>query len=832
MESKQKSIFMLRHRSILLYSGITIFLLLVTILLSSLEIATWLEDQLIDLRFLIRGERKPNKNVILVVIDEATKKSLGQAPYSHEYFAIVAHGLQVLGAKVVGFDYRFKNYQHPFADSPLTNVPKDYSNLVYGCYFNSIDQERDENFPGYLNQKIRKFALPIQCNNFYHATDVNLPENDLLENTRYLGHLNVVLDISETQAQKVPLFLAYEGNAYPAFCIEIIRRFFNISREQVKYFSDKIALEIPQFLPLELPISKKGEIYINHLGDEHVFPDQYSFIKILQESKEIIKTGFHSNESSIFKDKIVLLGSVLDDNHFITPFSDKVPEVLLHASLVSNMLNRNFVKSASELFNLIISLIIGSLIIYMLIKWNTQSFLFGNLGILLLYNGIAIFLFMHDGYILKMILPNIFMLLSILSLTFLKKRKSTEILAHRKETLSKQSLQLKKIERALTKPDLSKPYYKIIVPLIKLRDECILTHTLESEKDRTRGLVAFETGPQTKHPHLFSLNKLNKLSHDIEQLWKIYNLFTRENKRIPTKPIDLLKKIGLRINAEFGLSATFDNIFKFATPGTYLNFVINDLTIPWHWAYYSHQDKFLCDQFPASLSFAIEKATFGSHKTEEIPSELSDNKGAVLLYGNWKGHPIKELHCVDSEINIIKKRIERAKNTDVNSSQDVDKFLSILDSYHQNNTNLRIIHYSGHIEGDRIDVSETQYLRAGTLKLSRNFYFHSHPIVFLNGCNSGNLGYLWDKYDDLATEFLACGAAACIITHFDIVETTASKFSIQFYKNFISHKMTVGEALRQTRIDLSKTIPGKPYDPDYDITRYFYNLYGDPTVSF
>jgi CHAT domain-containing protein len=89
-----------------------------------------------------------------------------------------------------------------------------------------------------------------------------------------------------------------------------------------------------------------------------------------------------------------------------------------------------------------------------------------------------------------------------------------------------------------------------------------------------------------------------------------------------------------------------------------------------------------------------------------------------------------------------------------------------------------------------------------------------------------------DKYDDLASEFLASGAAACIVTNQDIIETTARRFSEIFYKNFIQKALSVGEALRQTRIELTNLRIKNKYDPACDITRYFYNLYGDPTVKF
>ena len=118
------------------------------------------------------------------------------------------------------------------------------------------------------------------------------------------------------------------------------------------------------------------------------------------------------------------------------------------------------------------------------------------------------------------------------------------------------------------------------------------------------------------------------------------------------------------------------------------------------------------------------------------------------------------------------------------------------------------------------------------MKEIKDLYFHSHPLVFLNACNSGQIVSPWYRYQNLVTEFLACGAAACIATTGDVAESSANQFSRIFYKYFIEYKLSAGEALQETRKEQSRPDKNRKYDPDYDITRYFYVLYGDPTVKY
>jgi hypothetical protein len=70
------------------------------------------------------------------------------------------------------------------------------------------------------------------------------------------------------------------------------------------------------------------------------------------------------------------------------------------------------------------------------------------------------------------------------------------------------------------------------------------------------------------------------------------------------------------------------------------------------------------------------------------------------------------------------------------------------------------------------------------------------------------------------------------VTNFDVYEKTAGRFSQIFYEHFVTRNLTAGEALQSTINELGQPDKKHDYDPDYDITRYFYTLYGDPTVKF
>ena len=136
------------------------------------------------------------------------------------------------------------------------------------------------------------------------------------------------------------------------------------------------------------------------------------------------------------------------------------------------------------------------------------------------------------------------------------------------------------------------------------------------------------------------------------------------------------------------------------------------------------------------------------------------------------------------------------------------------------------------IEGNMLNLGEKDFLPVSFLKQTYGITLNSNPVVFLNGCSSGEIKNLWHKHDNLATEFLDCGASACVVTNYQIPEISAKNFAQKFYFYFINQKLTVGQSLQQARLDMAKPEFSGDMNPDYDITRYLYNLYGEPRILF
>ena len=372
----------------------------------------------------------------------------------------------------------------------------------------------------------------------------------------------------------------------------------------------------------------------------------------------------------------------------------------------------------------------------------------------------------------------------------------------------------------------------IKIELIPFRDEYLLDYSVVSPQRPSIPSALFH---QEKIPYPIKQIKIQRLRQKIQQLWSAYVNYIHDGRQNSIKPISLLQEIGERIFHYCGLTAFFEELFALESrQQLHLNIIVNNPIIPWQWAFHPAKRQFLCDQFAYGFSFSTLKVSqedFTDSRKLRGKDHFASIPSVIFFYGDWKGH-LKALKHVESEVFEIGHLLESRAVRVYYIYQDCDQFVATIHQLNLNNENLRFIHYSGHIEQNILELGEQEFLAVNFLRDAYGLTLPSHPLVFLNGCCSGQFQQNGQKYENLATEFLNCGAQACIITQYKIPENSAKNFAIRFYHYFVEHQLTVAQALRQTRLDWAQPELNNFSNPDYDLTRYFYDLYGEPTVKF
>lgn len=377
---------------------------------------------------------------------------------------------------------------------------------------------------------------------------------------------------------------------------------------------------------------------------------------------------------------------------------------------------------------------------------------------------------------------------------------------------------------------------KIRINMIPFRGEMLLSYSVTPPKQQSDTSTIPNLYHASGTPYAIKALKSQRLEQEIVQLWKIYSSYLRTGESRSVKSIDLMKKIGTQIYRYFGLAGLLDQLFEDnSSEDLHINLMLNDHSIVWQWAYSEQKDQFLCEKYPLSLTYEpIQKddALGDSANSKFRGNSISTNyECAVLFYGDWKGHS-RELKKVPEEIDCIERILHKRQIKTYRVYQNTDEFVDTINQINDRHENLRLIHYSGHIDKDTLAPGENDFLPLNYLRQSYGMEFPSRPMIFFNGCHAGYDLDPHQKHPDLSNEVLNCGAMACIITRFQIPELSAKNFAILFYHHFINKGKTAGQALKFTRHDMTRTNSPESINPDYDITRYLYDLYGEPTIYF
>lgn len=806
---------------------------LLAMLLAKTRAARTLEIASLEYRFVYRGPQSADSNLVFVLWDGLSKSKLKRDKELRSSITTLIRGLAKMQARVVTVDFLFEERKESRSDSILCEVIENTPQAVTGFYhYEAVNEPQ---------------AVPLTQNaydidtykNFFIASDTVTLMAKLHYSKARRGHTVFLKDTVTYEIRSVPLYIKSDVPR-AALSIETVKTYLGITDKQIKVTGNKLALFPAGREPIRIPINTFGEYDINYLGAEDVFANRHSFYDIYNLCQAALADTSPVLINRDFTDKIVFIGSILDDDQFVTPFAHSLPGVFIHATTVDNILREQFLIHLPQGTEWGILGVMGILLFWLFSKGKLGTQALGVAVILTGYTVLTFIVFDHTRIVAPLFSVATFVLLALtfqgvnLYVVTLNRQQANKErirrLAHDIDRIA--DVRALKLSRQHYMPS---PHYFFAIDAREERDEYTFISWLKFIKSAAIGIGPFE--PEIKVSLPVHSTDVNKLEHDIQRLWQRYSqgLETAAARNNSLSLDEEFKKIGGRVFNEFGLKPTFNELFNHHIPHLPLKLAVNNLKIPWHWAFHEPSRSMLCEKYPLAFTFfdsAKEPPPqLEPHEPKPVPNTAA-GRMAVLFYGDWQGHPKKHLHHVRDQIVDLQKQLTWKDCSTLVVRDRCQDFLNRLTKACAEGSNLRLIHYAGHAEKGFLDVGENDYLKSNTISGNLGLSFPSRPLVFLNACSSGRLTEKWDRMDNLCTEFLACGAGACIVTTFDVYEKTANRFAQTFYEHFVTKNLTAGEALQSSITDLGKPDKLNGYDPDYDITRYFYTLYGDPTIKF
>ena len=440
VDSESRKLMIGRERKnkfrILLY-GIVFTVLLLLLNFIKPTVTDFLHYRFYDL--LLSENKGASSSVpVIVDIDERSLNEYGQFPWPRYRIAILLDKLRNLGASSIGLDMLFAEEDRASIHSIKKELSRDFGvDLKFGEVPESL-RDNDQRLAEALSrgpivlgyqflfdeESDSKSCLlhPLQVNKLVHerteeGTPLFLQARSVSCNLEMFsqaaagsGFFNISPD-SDGILRRVPLIMGHQGKLYPSLALVTLMKAVGVDNVLLK--TDSNGVDSIYLNQTGIPLTSKGSLLIRFRGKGKTF-DYVSAADILSDRL--------SNEK--IQGRIVFVGTSASGLKELraTPFDPVFPGVEVHATVVDNILKRDFIfrpKWAAGLESL--GVLVLGLVSAFILAWagaGWSSLLLGVIGV-----GVwqaSAWTFQNEGIFLSPVLPLIVLVCNFSILTFFR----------------------------------------------------------------------------------------------------------------------------------------------------------------------------------------------------------------------------------------------------------------------------------------------------------------------------------------------------------------------------------------------------------------------------
>ncbi|MFH2091938.1 MAG: adenylate/guanylate cyclase domain-containing protein [Pseudomonadota bacterium] len=378
-----------RTHGFLLLGGFCITLLVAATYVYKPSYLNLLELKLYDTIFQQTCSSAQTHSVAIVDIDDQSLKEFGQWPWPRYRVALLLQKINLAGALAVGMDILFaepdgtsplvmkhalKRDLHidiQFSDMPdalldndklLANVLKQGPYVLgsSGIFSNKPSRILANALPEFKAMQIKEAGAHPADHYLFQAQDLISPLPVLLDGSKQAGFMNTITD-RDGVLRRTPLLLSWQQKIYPQLSIATLLTAFDGQLPDPIIKVAKSGIESIKIGDAVIPLEANSAMLINYRGPSRTFP----YIS----AGDILNDRTNPKE---LKGKIIFLGTSaagLKDIR-VSPLDQVYPGVEVHATIVDNILSKDFIHRPDWAPGLELSLILlWGLITTILIGW-------------------------------------------------------------------------------------------------------------------------------------------------------------------------------------------------------------------------------------------------------------------------------------------------------------------------------------------------------------------------------------------------------------------------------------------------------------------------------
>jgi len=311
------------------------------------SIETLLVDYRFQIRNLIAAPESPD-DIVIAAIDEKSLAGYGRWPWPRKLQAELIEKIFRDDPRAVAVDVFYPESESPEADAVLAEVMAKYRDrLVIALGF---EVEEGLTFEGEMADPLYDHAvLKLQNLKLLRSVEafrVLLPPDPIAGSAAF-GHVYTLPD-RDGKTREEHMYIKYGDEYFPSLALQTVRITQGLTLQDISIAGGQ-GVDMDG---LWIPTDEFGRLPVKYIGGEESI-EYVSAADIL--SDELPR--------AYFKNKTVLVGTsaIGTYDQKVTPFSANMPGVEKNATVVANIINRDFMKRAPLYFDLFAVLAVGIL---------------------------------------------------------------------------------------------------------------------------------------------------------------------------------------------------------------------------------------------------------------------------------------------------------------------------------------------------------------------------------------------------------------------------------------------------------------------------------------
>jgi adenylate cyclase len=327
------------------------------------DISKKLEQSTLDFRYQnFAPTIFPSNEIVFIDIDELSLKKVstseGQWPWKRDVWSNAIRTLSLGEPKAILFDILLteEDKANPQADTLLAQVANEFPSVSFAMSFESTGVNPGIRFPATEKKLgIDIDSPPIAAGAFQ---TLSKPFSPLWEN---LSHVHVVNSFKDNDGRfrKTPIYLNYDYQAFPSLPLKALQIYFNepkmaLTKGKLLLFTEEKGVTIPLEEDARLSYHfYQSDFQTFSFGSLYELPERLK-------SKAVDSGRLADLLQTHFKNKILIIGSSAPSLKDLkeTPLSTQYPGALLHATAVSNVLEKHFLRKPFSDWQMVLALLL------------------------------------------------------------------------------------------------------------------------------------------------------------------------------------------------------------------------------------------------------------------------------------------------------------------------------------------------------------------------------------------------------------------------------------------------------------------------------------------